>query len=1061
MRIIVIDGNHIFETDLTGKHTKILLHGKYIVFIYTDEQWKIKVPTDFMYQKRDSIASNHSIILQERETGKKIKLYFNSSEDEIYHKYPWKDHFSIGPKKEDDLSFPENIIIEPKKQIIMTDSMEIALNGVRFHESKYAIGDTVLGKNFKAVLGPDFIMVREPVHTDAVISFQCSRIIMPLVQNQWQTKRLLPLPFVPDTIELQKPAALPEPIQGNLFAMMLPSILMLASTFGIGVFTAYHSYINGREISDVLPMVILPGVMLLSTVCTHPLLRRIQKHQYKKREKKRIQNFQNNLKEKGDSYLKLQKEYYYSLNQNLLPINRLLFLVQKHILPEKTNTILCGWIQEENTVTIVHHLSSEEKELMQSEMIFEKRLRRSIWIPYSFDGTFAILIEGEEKERYFLSMLIQAGFCMEHIALVCTADFIQKYPFVRRLPSLLYEDGRNINFPGDIYEHDSKTIMFTEGGTNETKYTIMRGEKTKPDILFHVGRQNTIYSYHSHQEIQFKPNRFQGIFPSSVLPMPVFHNTMDPSFLDLYEQSDTRNLEIEERWKNHEQKQSRCAVIGMNDYGKTITIDLSEKKEGPHGLIAGTTGSGKSELILTLLLSLMVNYSPEQLQIAFIDFKGGSASHIFEVHGKRLPHIVGCLSNLDSSNTERVLYALKNECIRRQRILKDVSIKYHCSIMKLSDYQLLQCKFKKLETLADLVIVVDEFAELRAQSYEMLNQLISIARIGRSLGIHLLLSTQKPAGIVSDQIWANSHFKICLKVSEKQDSMEVLHSYEAMNLKKSGEFILECDGNTQKGICGYSGYRHVMQKITLRTLKENGKIDQDYAAYGKSGSPEILSVCQKIDQAWKGKAITSLWCEPIQTWPEEDLFQHKAIGIVDDIFQQKQSYEFFQYDAKSHWAFLSDDQHSRNQIIMFCKKLFQIQFSGVKIYSIDTAINREEAILMHQRLCLKDVPKIILIQDTSRFYERDNELKIHDMLEHSQEYNLQCLFFLGQSSMMPYRDLALMINKICLKNENCEDMSNFLGVRVKQSIQACEKGLLYQDHLLSFQMGHRKEDNNV
>lgn len=1057
MHIIVIDENRIFEMRLKERHTDLLIHGKHIVFIYANDEWKIKVPAEFIYQVKENIIPGNAVVLKDKDSGNKVKLYFEMSENVLYRKYPWKDSFSIGPENTNDLSYPEHIHIDIKERYVETDSQELACNGLCFHQSHYEIGDILLGKNFKAVLGPDFIMVRGPISIHQITPYQCLNTMVPLKEYHWHLQRQLPLPTVPENIELPPPITLPQMTQRNLLAMILPSILMLSSTFGMGLYTAYHSYMNGREVSEVLPMVLLPGVMLLSTIFTHPLLRLIQKYHYKKQKIHRIQSYHQKLEEIADSYLNLQRNYYWSYNQNMISTDRLFFLLKKHIMPEKTDSFLLGWIQKENKVDVLHHLNPEDNDLIQMEKDFENRLHRTIWIPYCFDGKSTILVEGEQKETFFLSILIEAGFSMEHIALTCTHEFIQKYPFILRLPGLLNDSGRDITICGNRTIQDRNTLTFSVNENQERTYVISIGETNRTDLLFQIGKESTIYDSHSHLMIPFQPNQFHGIFPMTCFPMSNFRKRVDPSFLDLYDQPTARNLEIEERWRNNARQQSRCAVVGVDDYGEKIAIDLSEKSEGPHGLIAGTTGSGKSEFILTMLLSLMVNYSPEQLQIAFIDFKGGSASHIFEVHGRRLPHMVGCLSNLDINNTERVLYALKNECIRRQRVLKDAGTKYHCSIMKLSDYQILRQKYEGLDALADLVIVVDEFAELRAQSYEMLNQLISIARIGRSLGIHLILSTQKPAGIVSDQIWANSHFKVCLKVSEKQDSMEVLHSSDAMGLKKSGEFILECDGNIQKGTCGYSGYRHLRQKISLQTIKENGMIDQDYAAYGEQDVPEILSVCKEIDSAWKGKTIHSLWCEPLHAWPEEDLIQHHAFGIADNIYEQKQSYVCFHYDAHSHWAFLSDDPSVRERMILYCKKIFQKKFSETKLYCIDSIENRDDAVTMNQAFCRKDTAKIILIQDASRFYEREYELKIHDLLEHSQEYNLQCVFFLSQTSGMPYRDLSMMSHKICLKNENCDDMSSFLGARVKQPISSEEKGLLFQNHLLSIQLSHRKE----
>jgi hypothetical protein len=108
-----------------------------------------------------------------------------------------------------------------------------------------------------------------------------------------------------------------------------------------------------------------------------------------------------------------------------------------------------------------------------------------------------------------------------------------------------------------------------------------------------------------------------------------------------------------------------------------------------------------------------------------------------------------------------------------------------------------------------------------------------------------------------------------------------------------------------------------------------------------------------------------------------DLLIH-AFGIADNIYEQKQSYVCFHYDAHSHWAFLSDDPSVRERMILYCKKMFQKKFSETKLYCIDSIENRDDAVTMNQAFCRKDTAKIILIQDASRFYEREYELKIHE-----------------------------------------------------------------------------------
>lgn len=177
-------------------------------------------------------------------------------------------------------------------------------------------------------------------------------------------------------------------------------------------------------------------------------------------------------------------------------------------------------------------------------------------------------------------------------------------------------------------------------------------------------------------------------------------------------------------------------------------LDLHEKFHGPHGLVAGMTGSGKSEFIITYILSLAVNYHPEEVQFVMIDYKGGGMAKSFE----HLPHTVGIITNLDGAAIKRSLVSIESELKRRQAIFSEASKKVQMSNIDIYKYQKLYREGKVDEPLSHLFIISDEFAELKTQQPEFMTQLVSAARIGRSLGVHLILATQKPSGVVDDQI---------------------------------------------------------------------------------------------------------------------------------------------------------------------------------------------------------------------------------------------------------------------------------------------------------------------
>ncbi len=268
-------------------------------------------------------------------------------------------------------------------------------------------------------------------------------------------------------------------------------------------------------------------------------------------------------------------------------------------------------------------------------------------------------------------------------------------------------------------------------------------------------------------------------------------------FLELYNVGKIEQLNILNRWKDSNPMLSLQSLIGLGKGGEKIYLDLHEKYHGPHGLIAGMTGSGKSEFIATYILSLAVNYHPYEVQFILIDYKGGGLAGIFEnkITGLKLPHLVGTITNLDENEIKRSLASIESELKRRQIIFGKVREKLGDSVVDIYKYQQLYRDGVVEEPVSHLFIICDEFAELKIQQPEFLQQLISISRIGRSLGIHLILATQKPSGVVDNQIWSNSRFRVCLRVQEKSDSTEVIKCPDAAYLKNVGRFYLQVGYN--------------------------------------------------------------------------------------------------------------------------------------------------------------------------------------------------------------------------------------------------------------------------
>ncbi|WP_138733686.1 FtsK/SpoIIIE domain-containing protein [Modestobacter excelsi] len=218
--------------------------------------------------------------------------------------------------------------------------------------------------------------------------------------------------------------------------------------------------------------------------------------------------------------------------------------------------------------------------------------------------------------------------------------------------------------------------------------------------------------------------------------------------------------EVVGSWLRHRDR--LLAVLGSTG-PEPLGIDLVA--DGPHALVAGTTGSGKSELLQTLVASLALHHPPDRCSFLLVDYKGGAAFG----EASTLPHTVGVLTDLDHQSTARALRSLSAELTRRERLLADHRAR---DLADLPD----------AVALSRLVIVVDEFATLAEELPGFVTGLVGIAQRGRSLGVHLVLATQRPAGVLSPEIRANTSLRICLRTTDEGDARDVLGSAVAAHL---------------------------------------------------------------------------------------------------------------------------------------------------------------------------------------------------------------------------------------------------------------------------------------
>ena len=389
-------------------------------------------------------------------------------------------------------------------------------------------------------------------------------------------------------------------------------------------------------------------------------------------------------------------------------------------------------------------------------------------------------------------------------------------------------------------------------------------------------------------------------------------------FLEMFRVGNVTHLNIAQRWADNDASRTLQTPLGVDELGEHATLNLHEKIHGPHGLIAGTTGSGKSEFIITYILSMCVNYAPDEVAFVLIDYKGGGLAGTFENERYHLPHLAGTITNLDGGAIQRSLVSIQSENRRRQDMFNKARDITGESTMDIYKYLSYYRQGILTEPLPHLMIIADEFAELKQQEPEFMDELISTARIGRSLGVHLILATQRPTGVVNDQIWANATFKICLKVNDATDSKEMIRRPDAAEIKNAGRYYLMVGFNESfsSGQAAYAGAPYIeRQQYEPKTDNAVDLIDDEGevittlrpgSTANKSGLTEVNAVLGQLMLTADslGKHAKRLWLDPLPTrlplakleqkyGPMTDEGFTFALGEVDDPKHQHQ----FRYEV--------------------------------------------------------------------------------------------------------------------------------------------------------------------
>ncbi|MFT3984219.1 MAG: type VII secretion protein EssC [Lachnospiraceae bacterium] len=397
--------------------------------------------------------------------------------------------------------------------------------------------------------------------------------------------------------------------------------------------------------------------------------------------------------------------------------------------------------------------------------------------------------------------------------------------------------------------------------------------------------------------IQFVPDRIDGIdveWMARDLSVLVHEQGVVMSlpesitFFQMYHVDHPDALFIEKRWRESDSHKSLAVPLGIRVTGDLLMLNLHEKAHGPHGLIAGTTGSGKSEILQSYILSLAVNFHPYEVGFLLIDYKGGGMANLFE----HLPHLLGTITNLDADASMRALASIRSELARRQRIFMENGVNH------INAYNSLFKQEKVSEPIPHLFLISDEFAELKKEQPDFMTELVSTARLGRSLGIHLILATQKPNGVVTDQIWTNSRFKLALKVQNEADSKDVIKTPDAAYIVQPGRAYLQVGNNEiyelfQSAYSGAeciadSGEEIVDNRVyKINILGQAELINQDLSGEEKQNQESetqldlTVKYIETLYEAMHLPPVRRPWLPPLEECMTSPYIQAENIGDVN------------------------------------------------------------------------------------------------------------------------------------------------------------------------------------
>lgn len=1059
MFVIIKDENKIIKTNIEKEYQYLGIH----ISISKDV---IELSNDYYFddntRKKSIVLEEYSINKLNRSEPISIYLYENDNGINDYQIYEKQD-FTLDSNNASDIVIKDfymmDYYLKLKENKLETNCSFLLLNGNYYNHQELVSGDYIelLGfsfyyyssflyiNNFNVINNLSIKKVEEKEQLDRIIPYELSNIYE-------EPKKIFKLDEIK---EFNKPR---KNNSRKLVLQIGPTITMSLAMVMLATINIYNSYLNNSLTAlGIVALIIMPVTMLISGIIWPILSSSSDKRAYKREYNEIKKEYLEYLKEYDSKLEKSIQEYVYEENKYYFKKDNIkdkLFYINEDSIDFMNLTL--GYQNKIYDIIIPY---TKDKDIDETLNRIKYRLNHidncPLFLNIKENKNITIIINEKNRLELFKSILLELSskYHYENMGIAIYAKDKDAISDIFDIPHLFINEERmtlinerELQKLNSIKREKPIVLLMMEKSEttidNPNIYSILFSSSNKQILK----KSKCIIEYDNNNtgilrkdgctsfKYQLEKTNFKECFNYISLYVKNDELKKTLSFRELNKDLSIYNNYLD----NYDSLKAEFATIN----NEILSFDLHETKDGPHGLIGGSTGSGKSELIVSLLLSLAIRYSPKYLNIILIDYKGGGIKESLTYGKQVIPHIIADVNNLENDTFERLIVAIDRECRKRQTLFKKLSIKAQTSIMNIDDY-LENYKNYNFESIAHLVIVVDEFAELKKENPFIIKELISFARIGRSLGVHLILATQKPSGVIDDEIWSNSHFKIALKVHNEKDSLDIIKQKDAAYLTKPGEFYLQVDDNIIKAKALYSKkdindndqfevklLDNMLKPIKKKIIKKNNVfLEASYL------SKQILQACHKLNININNLEFEKpLPLSRIALLTKYGDTSDYVFGEVDDYLNAKKT--ILKYPVYNNLLIYSNRKYEINSIINTLtnnvRRTIIIGSSRYNaLYISDSLIYSDEEdieFLLNKLLNDKTTHLTLIIEDLSTLLSYNEEYvnNIYQLIRRST-ISAYSLVILTKQSTISFKLLNSIQNKLVIESNDYQDLINIFS----------------------------------